>query len=285
MGATRTARRLGVLVAVSVLAACAGEVVEEPTDPRLQNTLLRASQFNETAPETFRALFETTNGAFVIEVHREWAPLGADRFFNLVSREWYDGVRFHRVLTDFMVQWGIHDEPYVNAIWQDELLADDPPAQSNTRGRVSFAKGGANSRTVQVFINYKDNPSLDERGFSPIGEVVEGMDVVDGLYAEYGEGPPRARVSTRPWPWRVGPNTTTRSSRSWTGSSGRGWPLLRPERLHRRERIGPGTVSTRWPKGVVRLRVKHSTHRRPSASIFCWKNRAKPSPGSTASPF
>ncbi len=191
VGATRTARRLGVLVAVSVLAACAGEVVEEPTDPRLQNTLLRASQFNETAPETFRALFETTNGAFVIEVHREWAPLGADRFFNLVSREWYDGVRFHRVLTDFMVQWGIHDEPYVNAIWQDELLADDPPAQSNTRGRVSFAKGGANSRTVQVFINYKDNPSLDERGFSPIGEVVEGMDVVDGLYAEYGEGPPR----------------------------------------------------------------------------------------------
>jgi peptidyl-prolyl cis-trans isomerase A (cyclophilin A) len=190
-GTTRTPRRSGVLVAVAVLTACGGEVVEEPTDPRLQNPLLRASQFNETAPRTFRVLFETTNGDFVIEVHRDWAPIGADRFYNLVKREWYDGVRFHRVLTDFMVQWGIHDEPYVNAIWQDKLLADDPATQSNTRGRVSFAKGGANSRTVQVFINYQDNPSLDERGFSPIGEVVEGMDVVDGLYAEYGEGPPR----------------------------------------------------------------------------------------------
>ncbi len=178
-------------LAIALLVGCGGEAVEEPVDPRLQNPLLRASQFNETSPRTFSARFETTNGDFVIEVHREWAPLGADRFYNLVKRGWYDGVRFHRVLKGFMVQWGVHDEPYVNAIWQDEFLTDDPPTQSNTRGRVSFAKGGANSRTVQVFVNYKDNASLDERGFSPIGEVVEGMDVVDGLYAEYGEGPPR----------------------------------------------------------------------------------------------
>ena len=189
----RVARRLAMLLAVATVSGCGGEAVEEPVDPRLQNPLLRASQFNETAPGTFRALFETTNGAFVIEVHREWAPLGADRFYNLVKRGWYDGVRFYRVLSDFMVQWGIHDEPYVNAIWQDKLLADDPVTQSNTRGRVSFARGGANSRTVQVFINYKDNGSLDERGFSPFGEVVEGMDVVDGLYSDYGEGPPRGQ--------------------------------------------------------------------------------------------
>lgn len=188
-GRVRVAR--GWLLGALCVAACGGEVSEEPVDPRLQNPLLRASQFNETAPPTFRARFETTQGDLVIEVHREWAPLGADRFYNLVKRGWYDGVRFHRVLTDFLVQWGIHDEPYVNAIWKDELLADDPAIQTNARGRVSFAKGGANSRTVQVFINYKDNPSLDERGFAPFGEVVEGMDVVDGLYAEYGEGPPR----------------------------------------------------------------------------------------------
>ena len=166
-------------------------MVEEPIDPRLQNPLLRASQFNETAPPSFQARFETTNGDFVIEVHREWAPLGADRFYNLVKRGWYDGVRFHRVLTDFLVQWGIHDEPYVNAIWKDELLLDDPATQPNLRGRVAFAKGGANSRTVQVFVNYKDNVSLTERGFAPFGEVVEGMDVVDGLYAVYGEAPPQ----------------------------------------------------------------------------------------------
>jgi peptidyl-prolyl cis-trans isomerase A (cyclophilin A) len=179
------------LLCALVLGACGGEAVEEPTDPRLQNPLLRASQFSETAPLSFRARFETTKGDFVIEVHRAWAPLGADRFYNLVKRGWYDGVRFHRVLTDFLVQWGIHDEPYVNAIWKDELLADDPATKSNTRGRVAFAKGGANSRTVQVFVNYKDNTSLDERGFTPFGEVVEGMEVVDGFYAEYGEGPPR----------------------------------------------------------------------------------------------
>ncbi len=175
---------------VVLVAACVGEVAEESVDPRLQNPLLRASQFNETAPPTFRANFETSKGEFVIEVHREWAPLGADRFYNLVKRGWYDGVRFHRVVKDFMVQWGIHDEPYVNRIWQDKFLTDDPVGQTNSRGRVSFAKAGRHSRTVQVFINFKDNAGLDGNGFSPFGEVVEGMDVVDGLYADYGDGPP-----------------------------------------------------------------------------------------------
>jgi len=187
----RIAQSSGVLLAVGLLAACGGEATEEPVDPRLQNPLLRASQFNETAPEIFQARFETTKGDFVIEVHREWAPLGADRFYNLVKREWYDGVRFHRVVTDFMVQWGIHDEPYVNRIWQDKFLTDDPVRQTNSRGRVSFAKAGRHSRTVQVFINYKDNVGLDGNGFSPFGEVVEGMEVVDDLYADYGDGPPQ----------------------------------------------------------------------------------------------
>jgi len=181
------------ILAIGFLGGCTGAAdggADEPEDPRLQDPLLRASQFNETAPNVFQARFETTAGVFVIEVHRDWAPLGADRFYNLVTGGWYDGVRFHRVLEGFSAGWGIHDNPYVNVVWQKELLLDDPPTRSNTRGRVSFARSGANSRTTQVFISYKDNPGLDDR-FSPFGEVVEGMEVVDGLYADYGDGPPR----------------------------------------------------------------------------------------------
>ena len=177
------------LLSVGLLSACAGDA-EEAEDPRRQSPLLRASQFQETAPELFQVRLETTAGVFVIEVHRDWAPLGADRFYNLVKGGWYDGVRFHRVLEGFTAGWGIHDNPYVNVVWQRELLLDDPVTQSNTRGRVSFARSGANSRTTQVFVNNKDNSSLDDR-FAPFGEVVEGMDVVDGLYADYGDGPPR----------------------------------------------------------------------------------------------
>ncbi len=177
------------VLAVGLSAACAGDR-DEPVDPRLQNPLLFARQFNETAPDIFQARLETSAGVFVIEVHRDWAPLGADRFYNLVRRGWYDGVRFHRVLQDFTAGWGIHDDPYVNFVWQKETLLDDPVTQSNTRGRVSFARSGANSRTTHVFVNHKDNSSLDDR-FAPFGEVVEGMDVVDGLYAGYGDGPPR----------------------------------------------------------------------------------------------
>ena len=177
------------VLGMALLAACAGDG-DEPPDPRLQNPLLLAGQFNETAPELFQARLQTTAGVIVVEVHRDWAPLGADRFYNLVKRGWYDGVRFHRVLEDFTAGWGIHDDPYVNFVWQKELLLDDPVTQSNTRGRVSFARSGANSRTTQVFVNLKDNESLDDR-FAPFGEVVEGMEVMDGLYADYGDGPPR----------------------------------------------------------------------------------------------
>ena len=173
----------------TLVAACGGDS-EEPVDPRLQNPLLRAAQFAETAPDLFQAQMETTAGVFVIEVHRDWGPLGADRFYNLVSSGWYDGVRFHRVLADFTAGWGIHDDPYVNFVWQKELLMDDPVIESNTRGRVSFSRAGPNSRTTQVFVNLKDNTSLNDR-FIPFGEVVEGMDVVDRLYSEYGDGPPR----------------------------------------------------------------------------------------------
>jgi peptidyl-prolyl cis-trans isomerase A (cyclophilin A) len=189
LGSGNAARAALPLLAVCLLCACAGDG-DEAEDARLRNPLLFASQFSETAPDIFRVRLETTAGVFVIEVHRDWAPLGADRFYNLVKRGWYDGVRFHRVLEDFTAGWGIHDDPYVNRVWQNELLVDDPVVQSNTRGRVSFARSGANSRTTHVFVNFKDNSSLDDR-FAPFGEVVEGMDVVDGLFAGYGDGPPR----------------------------------------------------------------------------------------------
>ena len=165
--------------------------MDESSNLRIQNPLLRVDKFNDEPPENFSVSFQTTQGDFVIKVYKEWAPLGAARFYNLVKHGWYDGVRFHRVLKNFMVGWGIHDDPYVNAVWKNELLIDDPVIKSNTKGAVSFAKGGANSRTVQVFINYKDNSSLDNRGFTPFGEVVEGMDVIGSLYSEYGDGPPR----------------------------------------------------------------------------------------------
>ena len=181
----------GLMLSIVFLIACGEERMDESSNLRIQNPLLRVDKFNDEPPENFSVSFQTTQGDFVIKVYKEWAPLGAARFYNLVKHGWYDGVRFHRVLKNFMVGWGIHDDPYVNAVWKNELLIDDPVIKSNTKGAVSFAKGGANSRTVQVFINYKDNSSLDNRGFTPFGEVVEGMDVIGSLYSEYGDGPPR----------------------------------------------------------------------------------------------
>lgn len=143
-----------------------------------------------TAPDSFRARFRTSEGEFVVLVRREWAPRGADRFYNLVRHGFYDGARFFRVLDGFVAQFGIHGDPEVSAVWRDATIADDPPVASNTRGTLSFATSGPDSRTTQVFINYGDNSRLDALGFAPFGEVVEGMDVADRLYAGYGEGPP-----------------------------------------------------------------------------------------------
>ena len=151
------------------------------------------AMLNETAPAAYRAKFETSKGEFVIEVQREWAPEGADRFYNLVKNGFYDGVRFFRVLNGFVAQFGIHGDPKVAATWRDERIPDDPVRQSNTRGFVTFATAGPNTRTTQVFINYGDNSRLDGMGFAPFGRVVLGMEVVDALYAGYGEGPPRGQ--------------------------------------------------------------------------------------------
>jgi len=147
----------------------------------------------ERAPATFRARFETRKGDFVIEVHRDWAPLGTDRFYNLVRGGYYDGTRFFRVISGFMAQFGIHGDPQVSAAWRGARIPDDPVRQRNTRGAVSFATAGPGTRTTQLFINYGDNSRLDGIGFAPFGRVVEGMEVVDRLHAGYGEGAPRGR--------------------------------------------------------------------------------------------
>jgi len=142
---------------------------------------------DEQAPATFRARFETSQGPFLIEVQREWAPLGADRFYTLVKSGFYDGVRFFRVLNGFMAQFGLSGDPKVQSAWASANLMDEPPKQSNLRGFVTFAKESSpNTRYTMVFINYKDNSYLDADGFAPFGQVVVGMDVVDKLYGGYG---------------------------------------------------------------------------------------------------
>ena len=137
---------------------------------------------SKQAPATFRIKLETTKGDVVIEVTREWSPIGADRIHELVSAKFYDDCRFFRVIKNFMAQIGINGDPKVHAAWKDKTIKDDPVKKSNLRGFVSFAKSGApNSRSTQFFISYKDNAYLDEFGFSPFGKVIEGMDVVDKL--------------------------------------------------------------------------------------------------------
>ena len=151
------------------------------------------------APETFQAKFETTAGDFVIEVKREWSPNGADRFYQLVSSGLYDDCKFFRVVPGFMVQFGINGDPKVAAKWREATIKDDPVIKSNKRGFVTFAKSGLpNSRTSQIFISYADkNTFLDSQGFSPFGQVIEGMDVVDKINSQYGEKPDQSQVQSR----------------------------------------------------------------------------------------
>jgi len=149
------------------------------------------ASLNEQAPAVYKAKFDTSKGPFVIEVHRDWAPNGADRFYNLLKNGFYDNARFFRVIEGFMVQFGINGDPKIAAAWRDANIKDDPVKQSNARGMVTFATAGPNTRTTQVFINFGNNGFLDSQGFSPFGKVVSGMDVVDSLYSGYGEGAPQ----------------------------------------------------------------------------------------------
>ena len=158
-----------------------------------QASLKDPASLKETAPATFKVNFDTSAGAFVLEVRRALAPNGADRFYNLVKNGYYDNVRFFRVIPNFMVQFGINGDPALNTAWRNARIPRDPVKASNKRGMITFAMGGGpqgpDTRTTQVFINFRDNANLDASGFAPFGEVVSGMDVVDKIFP-IGEGAP-----------------------------------------------------------------------------------------------
>jgi peptidyl-prolyl cis-trans isomerase A (cyclophilin A) len=155
--------------------------------------LMNPADLKERAPDAFKASFDTSAGAFVIEVHRDWSPNGADRFYNLVRRGYFDGLRFFRVIPGFMAQFGISGDPSISSVWRDARIPDDPVKQGNKRGAITFATAGPGTRTTQLFINLADNAFLDKQGFSPFGQVVMGMDNVQKIYSGYGEGAPSGK--------------------------------------------------------------------------------------------
>jgi peptidyl-prolyl cis-trans isomerase A (cyclophilin A) len=155
-----------------------------PSMAAAQASLKNPASLNEKAPATYKVRLDTTAGPVVIEVHRDWAPLGADRFYNLVKNGFYDNVRFFRVIPGFMAQGGMNGDPAIQKLWGRNNFPDDPVKQSNKRGFVTFAKTQApNSRSTQFFINYRDNSNLDSQGFAPFGQVLSGMEAVDKFEA------------------------------------------------------------------------------------------------------
>ena len=187
----RRASTLATTILIILSAASCGGDSDETGSPTARNPLLRPQDYTETAPAVFQVQLETSAGDLILEIHREWAPLGADRFYNLVNSGYYNETRIYRVIPGFMAQFGLNGDPYVNQAWKSQFIVDDPVVESNVRGRVAFAMSGVHSRTTQVFISYDDNSELDEEGFTPIGEVIDGMDVAASFYADYGDGPPR----------------------------------------------------------------------------------------------
>ena len=174
---------------LAILLASVSSVIAQGV--RLKNP----AALKEQAPATYKVRFDTSVGVFVIQVTRAWAPLGADRFYNLVQNGFYDEARFFRAIPGFMVQFGIHADPAVSAVWRNARIGVDPVKQSNKPMYITYAMGGTpDTRTTQVFINYRDNgSSLDKLGFAPFGEVIEGKDVVNKIHTGYGEGAPRGK--------------------------------------------------------------------------------------------
>lgn len=188
----------GTLVLAGCLWAQAGTSQRKPeaktAAPAPQPSLLNPAALKAKAPEVYKVKFTTTKGDFVVQVTRSWSPLGADRFYNLVKNGFYSGAGFFRIVPGFVVQFGLSPDPAVSRAWRDAKIADDAVTQSNHRGYLSFATAGPGTRTTQVFINLIDNARLDSMGFSPFGQVIEGMDVIEKLNPEYGEQPNQGRI-------------------------------------------------------------------------------------------
>ena len=165
-----------------------GSATKGAANPALTNPALA----NKTAPEKFRVKFATTKGDFVIEVTREWSPIGADRFYNLVDIGYFNNIAFFRAIQGFMIQFGVHGDPSISKHWSESNIKDDQPGKaSNVPGFISFAKTGRpNSRSTQMFINLGNNSGLDRQGFTPFGKVIEGLEVIGKLNTEYGENQP-----------------------------------------------------------------------------------------------
>lgn len=162
-------------------------------------SLMNPASLKAKAPDNYKVLFTTTKGEFTVEVHRDWAPLGADRFYNLVKNGYYTDASFFRVIPNFVVQFGMSAKPAIGQVWEKANIKDDPVKEMNKRGYLTFATAGPNTRTTQIFINLKDNAFLDTMGFAAFGEVTQGIDVVDKLYSGYGDpprGPDQGRIAT-----------------------------------------------------------------------------------------
>jgi peptidyl-prolyl cis-trans isomerase A (cyclophilin A) len=163
------------------------------TDPALR----QPASLKDTAPDVYEVKFTTTACDFVVKVTRAWAPLGADRFYNLVKHHFFDNAAFFRVVPGFVVQFGISADPQVARAWQNATIKDDKVTQSNKVGYVTFATAGPNTRTTQLFISLGNNTFLDAQGFSPFGQVTEGLDVVQKIYSGYGESPDQGQIAAK----------------------------------------------------------------------------------------
>jgi peptidyl-prolyl cis-trans isomerase A (cyclophilin A) len=184
----RSTRFVAALVSLAVAVGMAAVAAQGGAS----KALLNPAALKETAPATYTVNFDTSAGSFVITVNRSWAPHGADRFYNLVKNGFYNDARFFRAIPNFMVQFGIHGDPAVSAAWRNARLPVDKVTQTNERGFITYAMGASpDTRTTQVFINFRNNSSLDKMGFAPFGQVTTGMDVVDKIFTGYGEGAPR----------------------------------------------------------------------------------------------
>jgi len=158
---------------------------------------LDPAKLTATAPAKYVAVFETSAGTFEIEVTRELAPHGADRFFNLVKNGFYDENRFFRVAAGFVVQWGLSGDPALNTVWREAHIKDDPVKDTNRKGNIVFATAGPDTRTTQLFINLADNTFLDAMGFAPFGKVTKGLSVVEKITSQYGETPNQMMIQTQ----------------------------------------------------------------------------------------
>ncbi len=163
------------------------------TDP----ALLHPAELKAKAPDVYDVKFTTTKGDFIVQVNRAWAPIGADRFYNLVKHGFFTGAPFFRVVPGFIIQFGLTGDPAVNRAWQSANIKDDPVTQSNKPGTLTFATAGPNTRTTQLFINFGNNAGLDGQGFAPFGVVTSGMDVVQSLYSGYGEQPNQGAITSQ----------------------------------------------------------------------------------------